>query len=107
MCFTDFDGPSVFRASRHRARKPHKCTECGRTIEPGERYQIAWGVWNGQPETFRTCRECLRDRGRIVARELADGCARHEAFPPFGGLHEVLHNYGLKPTRHVSRKVAT
>lgn len=99
MCFTDFDAPTVSSSSRPRARKAHRCYECSGTIAVGERHECFRGLWEGHWSTIRTCSACLKDRGRIVAREIADGCAMREAFPPFGGLHEVLHDYGLRPTR--------
>jgi hypothetical protein len=52
------DGPETYRETRPRARKPHKCCECGRTIQPGEIYRLLWGVWEGRPETYKTCSAC-------------------------------------------------
>ncbi len=55
--------PSVIRVATRKARKPHKCGECGRLIQPGETYEHVWGVWDGRPDTFKTCSGCvgLRD----------------------------------------------
>ena len=46
-----------------KARKKHICFECGRTIEPGETYDLKKMVYDGRVETFKTCRDCsnLRD----------------------------------------------
>ena len=41
------------------ARKQHKCDECNRTIEKGERYERVTGKWDGEFYTFRTCSDCL------------------------------------------------
>lgn len=41
-----------------KARKPHKCYECSRTIEPGERYQRFVGKWEGEIQRYDTCASC-------------------------------------------------
>lgn len=53
-----YDGPSVCQKTMRRARKPHVCCECGRTIEPGMRYEHVRGLWDGYWQTYRTCRTC-------------------------------------------------
>jgi len=53
------DGPETYRESRPKAKKQHKCCECGRAIQPGETYRHLWGVWDGDPKTFKTCDDCL------------------------------------------------
>lgn len=58
-CECDADvGPSVYDGRTVVARKEHKCTECGRTINPGEEYEYVFGVWDGAAQTFKTCEEC-------------------------------------------------
>lgn len=57
-CYCDYDPPSVFSDKTVKARKPHKCTECSRTIEPGETYHYAFGVWDGFADSFHTCSHC-------------------------------------------------
>lgn len=37
-------GPDFYSSSKPRARKKHKCTECGRAIYPGEQYLLETGV---------------------------------------------------------------
>lgn len=59
-CYCDWDPPSVYRQTEHTARrKPRKCSECGATISLGERYQLTFGVWDREPETFSTCARCM------------------------------------------------
>ncbi len=41
-----------------RARKPHKCTTCYRTIEPGETYSRGFGVYDGHPTSWAHCLHC-------------------------------------------------
>lgn len=47
-----------------RARKPHKCCECGETIYPGQEYEHAASKYQGEFATFKTCTPCysIRDR---------------------------------------------
>ena len=44
------------------ARKPHECCECGETIRPGDRYEVAAGCWDGAWARFSTCLPCMRVR---------------------------------------------
>lgn len=42
------------------ARKPHGCGWCGRTIQPGEKYDRASYIWeDGQLYTWAGCLHCL------------------------------------------------
>lgn len=41
-----------------KARKPHKCCECRRQIQPGESYLRYTGKWDGEMNTYRTCAVC-------------------------------------------------
>jgi hypothetical protein len=50
---------SFHRESVVKARKTHRCTECGRDIPAGEEYEYVFGVWDGDPSTYKTCRDCL------------------------------------------------
>lgn len=62
MCMVDEgDGWLVFRDEHRVARKQHKCYECGRDIEAGERYYFATGVLNGDRKwiTMRQCAHCV------------------------------------------------
>ena len=52
--------PSVFSSVERTARKQHKCCECGQEINPGERYQYSFGVWDSEPESFKQCLTCAR-----------------------------------------------
>jgi hypothetical protein len=44
------------------ARASHTCTECGREIRAGEKYEKVVGAVDGDLETFKTCRDCLSVR---------------------------------------------
>ena len=60
-CYCDYDGPapSVYRKAVHTARTQHKCYECGRKIQPGERYENCFAVYDGAAVTSPTCSYCL------------------------------------------------
>src|SRR5690606_37845746 len=58
MClWVDVDYTELDSGER-RARKPHKCDECFRTIDPGERYQYWTIAQDGTVETQRMCAHC-------------------------------------------------
>lgn len=62
MCMIEWaDGSwDVHRSDRRVARKPHRCYECSRTIEPGETYRNDTGLMEGRWDTYRTCAHCAR-----------------------------------------------
>ncbi len=65
-CSVDVDeDPELYNESLRTARKQHTCCECGRTIEPGEQYQVAAALWDGEWATFKTCLGCSRIRNRF------------------------------------------
>jgi hypothetical protein len=81
--------PSIYRECALRARKVAVCCECQRQIETGEVYQYAWGIWEDNPASYRTCAECWEVRedlrndmpsgsvyGEETACTLAFGCLR-------------------------------
>jgi len=59
---SDYDAPAVYQSRMVLARKPHGCCECNRTIEPGERYEVVRGLWDGQWSGYTTCLGCVRIR---------------------------------------------
>ena len=66
-CFCDYDRPSIYNRAQHVARKQHKCSECGRAIEPGQQYESTFGVWDGRADTFKTCARCVAMREWVKA----------------------------------------
>lgn len=56
-----------YRAEVRRAKKAHWCAECGRKIEPGERYEYATGKCEGDWFDCHTCPQCLNLREFVVA----------------------------------------
>jgi hypothetical protein len=57
MCYCDFDPPEVYDYYFRKAVKRHCCYECGGRIEPGEKYVIHKGYWDGWHE-YKWCMEC-------------------------------------------------
>lgn len=45
-----------------KARKPQKCCECGGEINPGDRYEVVSGKWEGEWLSFKTCAPCAEIR---------------------------------------------
>jgi hypothetical protein len=50
--------PSAFRSVARKARKAHKCCECGEVINIGDQYQYSSGIWDGEPDDFKQCLNC-------------------------------------------------
>ncbi len=50
-----------------KARKPHKCCECGSDIDPGEKYQKITGLHEGSWVEFKTCYVCINVRAEAEA----------------------------------------
>jgi len=65
-CYCDYDSPIWSHVTHPTAKQRHRCTECGATINPGEKYERACGMWpdgDVSPTTFKLCHFCvdLRD----------------------------------------------
>jgi hypothetical protein len=84
-CFCDYDPPEFWNKSDRKARKEHRCYECGRPIKPGEIYEVVAGVWDGQFDTFKTCSHC-RDIRQFVKNSVPCFCWAH------GNLDEDVRN---------------
>ena len=54
--------PEVCGALIVKARKPQRCCECGDPIDPGDRYEIVSGKWEGVWSSFKTCLPCKEIR---------------------------------------------
>ena len=66
-CFCDYETPEFYDRRQHAARMPHKCSECGKRIAPGESYERAIGKWDGDVGVFKTCCRCVALRECIKA----------------------------------------
>ena len=54
--------PLAYIERMRRARKIHRCCECGDPIAPGAQYQEVTGVWEAGPGRYRTCEGCAEIR---------------------------------------------
>lgn len=63
--YTDDCGPEFHDETTPKARKPHTCCECRRTIAPGEVYERVVGKWYGTMQVYKTCAECAEIRREL------------------------------------------
>lgn len=82
MC--DCVTPSAFNEIMRKAKKEHKCCECCQKIKPGEKYQYCSGVWDGVPDSYKTCLLCVKLR-----ENYANEAGKNVAFE---GLKEAISN---------------
>ena len=82
MCTCDVLSSDLFRKTIRRARKPHKCCECGATIQPSSKYADIFGVWEGDEMGYKQCLEC-NQIGEKITKE--DDCGYG-----IGELYEYL-----------------
>lgn len=76
--------PSAFSERNPTARKSHKCCECHGIIQPGEKYELFSGVWEGRGESFKTCHECAEIR-KAINKGL-----HHEEMTPLTELYQTV-----------------
>lgn len=83
MCSCDTgESPDFFTRASVKARKPHRCCECGQAIAIGQLYLRSSGKWDGNIDTFAQCQRCV---AVIDAFHDVEGCN-----PPFTALFEQL-----------------
>lgn len=66
----DCCGPSARIVKIRKARKLHICCECRGSIVPGEAYEYFSGVWDGNPDSFKTCLACSELRDTLVEEHI-------------------------------------
>jgi len=72
-------GPEFINQGIRKARKEHKCCECGETIPPGTEYEYVSGCWTGDFLVFKTCLDCESLRSNLLCSWT------------YGDLYEILH----------------
>lgn len=82
------DFPAAFSSRARKAAKPHKCCECGRTIEKSDQYQYSSGIWGGEPRSYKQCMNCHEIM--MAATHSAD---YPDEAPCFTALRDWFHNY--------------
>ena len=65
ICVDSSDGPEAFKSVDPVAHKEHTCCECKRTILIGEKYRKESGIWEGRPNRYKTCPDCLSVRNEF------------------------------------------
>ena len=64
--YVDVDNyADLHEAKTRKARKEHKCNECGRTIGIRENYEHVSGLWDGRFSHYKTCMDCLSLRNEF------------------------------------------
>ena len=58
----------VWNVTWRRARKEHKCCECGEIINIGERYEYTFTVYEGAAASHKTCEFCAKEWKRILEK---------------------------------------
>ncbi len=91
MCYID-EPSDVWSETTVRARKPHRCFECDRTIPAGVRYVRFGSLFDGHWDTFRMHYEC-----RVLWGSMAGDLCGKPGFVMAGGLEEELDQYAGEP----------
>lgn len=79
--------PEAFLTISRKARKEHKCCECHNVIQKGAIYIYCSGIWEGSPDSFKTCERCDRVRTLAIKKYPPDF---EEEGPAFGQLKEYI-----------------
>jgi hypothetical protein len=66
-CSCDYEPAEFYHKKDRKARKAHKCEECGSAIKPGQRYEHVFGKWDGRLDSFKTCERCIALRDHLAA----------------------------------------
>lgn len=82
------DYPEAYICRRPKARKDHKCCECGGTILEGEVYNKHSGIWEDGPDSFKVCVDCDE------LRYWVDYSVPYFDRTPLGGLTDSVFNGG-------------
>lgn len=79
--------PDFLNVSERKARKEHRCCECGGRIPPGAVYVYTFGEWDGDTTSYKQHLEC-RDLLEAIADEYCGGES-----PVYGSLMEEIGEY--------------
>lgn len=82
----DYENDNVFHsATTRKARKSHRCCECGDPILPGDVYEYVCGKAEGEIFTVKTCAACVEIRKAFCCGswvyEMLWESIREEMFP--------------------------
>ena len=79
--------PAFMNTEHPKARKEHKCFECGGVIQKGEKYEKIEGVWDGNFYRFKTCNDCAELRNEFMKDDKKSDPYMHSEIV-FGNLFE-------------------
>lgn len=65
-CISIDNGPEVMTEEIRKARKAHRCCECGGKIAPSDTYEYVKGLWDGDWSEFKTCEKCADLRSSLM-----------------------------------------
>jgi hypothetical protein len=99
MCRVDYcdDRALILADEMLTARKDHKCQECGRLIQVGERYSRERGKFDGRMFTHKTCAHCL-----VAVEWMNDTCGGYV----YGEVEEELREHWHEDTTYRRRELA-
>ena len=69
-------GCSVWKQQWFVARKQHRCCECLETIEPGQRYERIFCVYEGEVSVYKTCEFCANEFERLSRKHNDFDCVK-------------------------------
>lgn len=85
VCLSDGDGADFWTARYVRAKKSHRCKECGKPISIGERYERSAARSEGSFYSHSTCATCAEVRNAFFCGSFTYGdvwnCIRENMFP--------------------------
>ncbi len=67
----DCDAPEFYSSIDRKARVEHKCYECHRKINPGEKYRYTSCKWEAHIFTSKTCSDCESVRATFFCSSLS------------------------------------
>lgn len=74
----DGDYADCIEQDMRKARKPHKCSECRRDIQPGEEYEYFKGKCDGEIFVNKTCPDCLSIRTAMFCGSYVFGAMKDD-----------------------------
>jgi hypothetical protein len=93
MCFDASEAAEVWRETPRKARRWHRCDECGTRIPAGVRYVECSGIGDGTPFRLHVHAECLSLWERV-----RDALCGGKGAIMIGGLDEELRNGEARET---------
>ena len=67
MCRWGDESVQMLSERNPKARKDHRCSECGRSIAKGETYRAETWLWEGDLDSAKVCSHCLQVRRWLSA----------------------------------------